>query len=71
MTFFTKEDQFIVRKLADLLKNSGCEIPNWIFSLPKKDKKYFKKLEKKPIKRENVLREKRNYKDKEFYKDIK
>ena len=45
VTFFTKEDKFIVRKLADLLKNSGCEVPEWIFKINKMDKKYFKKLE--------------------------
>lgn len=68
VTLFTDEDKFIVRKLADLLKTSGCEVPQWIFSIKKKRRDYFKKLIKKPIKRENIIKKKR---DKEFNKDIK
>lgn len=56
--------------MADLLKNSGCDIPEWIFSIKKKDKKYFDYLQKKPIKRDNILREKRIKKDKNFFKEV-
>lgn len=71
VTFFTKEDQYVVRKLADLLKNSGCEVPDWIFKIKKKEKKYFKKLEKKPIKREQVDRNKRISKERDFHNEIR
>lgn len=31
ITFFTKTDIPIIWKLADLLKESGCKVPEWIF----------------------------------------
>ena len=52
VTFHTDEDKFLVRKLADLLKKSGCEVPEWIFGIKKMNKKFFKKLIKNPIKRD-------------------
>lgn len=32
-TFYTTEDKQMLRKLADLLKNSNVDIPDWIFSI--------------------------------------
>lgn len=71
ITLFTKDDQYVVRKLADLLKNSGCDVPEWIFSIKKKDKRYFKHLEKKPIKRDNIDRSRKIKKDGNFHAEIK
>ena len=33
ITFVTDEDKFAVRKIANLLKISGCIIPNWFFDI--------------------------------------
>ena len=30
ITFFTDEDKPLVRSLANLLKTSGCQVPDWI-----------------------------------------
>ncbi len=71
ITFFTDEDKYIVRKLADLLKHSGCEVPEWIFNIEKKKRKYFKKLIRNPIKRDLDGKMKKAMKDKKFDKEIK
>jgi len=33
MTFYTDSDKFMIRKLANVLRNSGCHVPKWIFSI--------------------------------------
>ena len=71
ITFFTNDDKYIVRKLADLLKNSGCVVPEWIFSIKKMNQKYFKRLIRVPIERESLSRRKKIKKDKVFSKDIR
>ena len=38
ITFFTDEDKYMLRKLADLLKQSDCEVPEWVFKINKKKK---------------------------------
>jgi ATP-dependent RNA helicase DDX52/ROK1 len=39
ITFFTDEDRPVLRSLANMLKVSGCNVPEWIFSLKKLNKK--------------------------------
>jgi ATP-dependent RNA helicase DDX52/ROK1 len=43
LTLFTDEDKPVVRSLANLLKVSGCSVPEWICELPKANKKELKK----------------------------
>jgi ATP-dependent RNA helicase DDX52/ROK1 len=38
VTFFTDEDKPLVRSLANLLRASGCEVPEWIAEMPKAKK---------------------------------
>ena len=38
VTFFTDEDKPLVRSLANLLKTSGCQVPDWIAEMPKAKK---------------------------------
>lgn len=38
ITFFTKDEIPLVRKMAELLKESKCSIPEWIFQLKKSSK---------------------------------
>lgn len=71
ITFFTNEDKFALRRLADLLKSSGCNPPEWIFKLPKPGKKEIKQMEKNPVHRESLIASKNRKKDKEFYNDIR
>lgn len=33
ITFFTDEDKPLLRSLANVLKISGCDVPEWIFEL--------------------------------------
>ena len=70
ITLFTNDDKYAIRRLAELLKSSGCDVPEWIFKVKKLSKKDMKKLERKPIKRESLLRGKVK-KDKELFKELK
>jgi ATP-dependent RNA helicase DDX52/ROK1 len=51
---FTDADKPLLRSLANVLKVSGCEVPDWIFSLDKISNKLKKRLEKFPVKRETI-----------------
>ena len=44
ITFFTKKDIIIVRKIVDLLKESNCKYPEWILDLKKENKSKIKKI---------------------------
>lgn len=54
ITFFTDEDKPLLRTLANVLKISGCQVPDWIFELKtlRKDERKFR--EKFPVKRESI-----------------
>ncbi|EGR31377.1 hypothetical protein IMG5_111120 [Ichthyophthirius multifiliis] len=73
ITFYTNQDKPILRNLGNMLKISGCEVPEWIFSLQKADKKTLKHIEKFPIKRENISLDPEMQKqdDKEFENQIR
>ena len=51
LTLFTDEDAPLLRSLSNLLKTSGCELPEWIQQMPKAKKEVRKKLEKFPVRR--------------------
>ncbi|KAM3140403.1 hypothetical protein pb186bvf_007563 [Paramecium bursaria] len=54
ITFFTDEDKPSLKSLANILKVSGCDVPEWILGLRKIDKKDRKRLERYPVKREEI-----------------
>ena len=54
ITFFTDEDKPLLKSLANILKVSGCDVPEWILGLRKIDKKDRKRLERYPVKREEI-----------------
>jgi len=54
LTFFTNSDKPFLRSLANVLKVSGCEVPDWIFELSKGNKKLLKHAAKFPTKREHI-----------------
>ena len=70
VTFFTDEDKPQLRSLANLLKVSGCEVPEWIFSLPLSTKKERRKIEKNPVERESVSRNPHKHVDVNWKKEI-
>jgi ATP-dependent RNA helicase DDX52/ROK1 len=52
VTMFTDDDISLLRNIANVMKNSGCEgIPEWIFTVPKfrKSKRFLKPVERDPI----------------------
>ncbi|CAD8071366.1 unnamed protein product [Paramecium primaurelia] len=54
ITLFTDEDKSMLRSLANVLKVSGCQVPEWLFELPNAKKQLKKKRERFPVKRENI-----------------
>lgn len=46
ISFFTKEDVPIVRKMAELLKESKCKVPEWLFQIKQVGKNSIKKIKK-------------------------
>ena len=71
MTFFTNEDKPLVRTQADLLKRSGCEVPDWLFKIKKANKNEMKLLAKRGLKREAISLNPRDQSDPDFNQDIK
>lgn len=55
ITFFTDEDKPLLKSLANVLKVSGCDVPEWIFGLKDMKKQDLKHIKKFPVKRENIL----------------
>ena len=51
LTFFTDDDKDYVRTIANLMKKSGDEVPEWMLKLKQCDNKQWKKLEKVPTRR--------------------
>lgn len=39
ITLFTEEDKPFLRNIANVMKDSGCEVPEWILALPKLKRK--------------------------------
>jgi len=34
VTFFTEADKTLLRSIAAVIKRAGCEVPDWMMSLP-------------------------------------
>lgn len=45
ITLFTDDDKDYVRTIANLMKKSGSEVPEWMLKLKQCDSKAWKKLE--------------------------
>ena len=71
ITLFTNEDKAILRRLADLLKQSNCEVPEWIFEISKIDKKEIRKVEKNLQHRDSLVASKRIKPSQDFREEIK
>ncbi|KAI5696425.1 hypothetical protein M8J75_012890 [Diaphorina citri] len=54
VTFFTKQDAPLLRSIATVMKDSGCEVPDYMLKLKKTHKTVKKKLEKTEMPRAQV-----------------
>ncbi|KAL9982085.1 hypothetical protein ACROYT_G010879 [Oculina patagonica] len=54
VTFFTEDDATNLRSIANVMKSSGCEIPEWMLKLKKPSRKSRKKLSKTPPSRSAI-----------------
>jgi ATP-dependent RNA helicase DDX52/ROK1 len=54
ITLFTDEDKQFVRTIANLMKKSGDDVPDWMLNLKQCDIKEWKKIEKLPLKRKII-----------------
>lgn len=70
LTLFTDEDKEFVRSIANLMKKSGDEVPEWMLNLKQTNNKTWKKLEKRPIKRQAITTEPKKYIPKRFLKNM-
>merc|ERR1712142_1092876 len=51
VTFFTEQDRIVLRTIAEVMKNSGCDVPDYMLSLKKPSRDDRKKLAAKAPKR--------------------
>ncbi|KAK4051563.1 RNA-dependent ATPase rok1 [Microbotryomycetes sp. JL201] len=54
ITFFTKADAAYLKTIVNVMRASGCEVPEWMLQLKNPSKKEKKKLQLKPIARKDV-----------------
>ena len=54
ITLFTEDDKPMLRSIANIMKISGCEVPEWMLQLKKIGKNERRRLEKHAIKRDDI-----------------
>lgn len=54
ITYFTDDDVPYVKLIANLMKKSGHEVPEWMLNLKSSSNKEWKKVETRPIKRRTI-----------------
>lgn len=54
ITYFTKDDAEYLRSIAGVMRDSGCDVPEWMLSLKKPTKEMRKRLRMKPLERESI-----------------
>lgn len=54
LTYFTDDDVPYVKLIANLMKKSGHDVPDWMFNLKSAQNKEWKKIETKPLKRRSI-----------------
>lgn len=70
MTLFTEDDSEYVRSIANLMKKSGDDVPEWMLNLKQCDNKLWKKLEKVPIRRKKISTAPKEHMPKAFLKKM-
>ena len=54
ITYFTKEDAPYLKTIVNVMKESGCDVPEWMLSMKNPSKKEKKLLKQKPIDRKSI-----------------
>jgi len=54
ITMFTEDDIINLRSIANVMKSSGCDIPEWILQIKKPNRDIQKKLSKTPLHRADI-----------------
>ena len=54
ITYFTKDDAPYLKSVVNVMRQSGCEVPEWMLKLPKPSKMMKKKLRQAPVQRQDV-----------------
>ncbi|KAI9208868.1 P-loop containing nucleoside triphosphate hydrolase protein [Polychytrium aggregatum] len=54
VTYFTKEDAPYLKSIVNVMRESGCEVPEWMLKLKNPSKNAKKELKKKPIERDQI-----------------
>ncbi len=71
ITFVTTEDVELLKPVANLMKKSGCDVPEWMLKLKAPDRKRKKELEKHPVRRKRITTEVTAHVDKGYQKKLK
>lgn len=70
ITLFSDDDKDYVRTIANVMKKSGEEVPEWILSLKACDNKAWRKLEKEPTRRKLISKKPKAHLPKAFLKNM-
>ncbi|KAI8929442.1 P-loop containing nucleoside triphosphate hydrolase protein [Entophlyctis helioformis] len=54
ITYFTKEDAPYLKSIVNVMKESGCDVPDWMLELKKPSKNMKKNLRKRPLERDTI-----------------
>lgn len=54
ITYFTKDDAPYLKSVVNVMRQSGCDVPEWMTQLPKPSKMLKKKLRSRPVSRQDV-----------------
>jgi ATP-dependent RNA helicase DDX52/ROK1 len=71
ITYFTDDDAPYVKLIANLMKKSGHDVPQWMLELKSANNKEWKKVETKPLKRQTISTDYKRNTDYKFVKKLK
>lgn len=54
VTFYTKEDKVAIKSVVNVMKQSGCEVPDWMLKMRNANNDEKKKFKTKPIARDEI-----------------
>ncbi|KAL7417293.1 P-loop containing nucleoside triphosphate hydrolase protein [Mrakia frigida] len=54
ITYFTNEDAPYLKMIANVMRQSGCEVPEWMLALKNPSKKERKQVKRRPVERTDV-----------------
>ncbi|KAF9586763.1 RNA-dependent ATPase rok1 [Lunasporangiospora selenospora] len=54
VTYFTNDDQTYLKSIVNVMRESGCEVPDWMLAMKKPSKNEKSNLRKKPLQRATI-----------------